>query len=190
MKEYVAYTDEELLDLVKSNNMEAFNNIYDRYWKPLLVRADSMLQSKQEAEEVVHDVFVKLWQKKNAITLKHSFKTYLVAMLHYSCFRILAQRKRKRHTEYLDTLPDLQDCNTQEYLDHGYLLKELDTALNSLPEKCKLIFKLSRETGLSDKEIATTLNLSVNTVRTQMYRALSKLKTRMGSFFTFLLTFF
>lgn len=69
-----------------------------------------------------------------------------------------------------------EDYSTQHWLDFDYLREELEAAISRLPEKCQLIFRMSREDELDDKVIAEKLHISVNTVRTQMYRALQKLK--------------
>jgi RNA polymerase sigma-70 factor (family 1) len=177
------YSDEQLLSLLKDNDETAFTELYDRYWKKLLVRANLLLNSTEDAEELVHDIFVNLWKKRETIHITHSFHTYIAAMLRYACFRTLAERRRKRMTDSSTELPETSDNHTQEWLDFEYLQQELEAAVGQLPEKCQLIFRLSREQGLSDKEIAAQLDISVNTVRTQMHRALVNLKGNLNSFF-------
>jgi len=76
---------------------------------------------------------------------------------------------------------EMADLSTLQWLDFEALREELEKAVTQLPEKCRLIFRLSREQHLSDKEIAQELHLSVNTVRTQMQRALQKLKTAINT---------
>lgn len=183
MKEYATYTDEQLLEHLKTGDEAAFTELYERYWKKLLVRASLLLHSSQDAEETVHDIFVLLWRKRATLTITYSFHTYIAAMLQYSCFKILADRRRKRVSELTTELPETPDHHTQEYLDFEYLRQELEAAVSQLPEKCQLVFRLSREKGLTDKEIAQELDISVNTVRTQMHRALVRLKTNLNSFF-------
>jgi len=92
-------------------------------------------------------------------------------------------KKRKKEIEL--SLPHLQkaDDSTREYLRFEDLQRELEAAVSALPDQCQLIFRLSREEGLSDKQIAQQLDLSVNTIRTQKHRALQKLKTSLNSFF-------
>ncbi|HET6995153.1 MAG TPA: RNA polymerase sigma-70 factor [Chitinophagaceae bacterium] len=183
MIDLTSYTDEQLMSLLKNSDETAFTELYERYWKKLLVRAKLLLYSSEDAEEAVHDIFVLLWKKRLTITIFHSFHTYIAAMLQYRCFKILAERRRKRITESVIELPEIPDNHTQQLLDFEYLQQELEAAVSKLPEKCQLIFRLSREQGLSDKEIAAELDLSVNTVRTQMHRALVGLKANLNSFF-------
>lgn len=180
---YTSHSDEQLVKLLYDSDEAAFTALYDRYWKRLLIRAKVLLQSHEEAEELVHDVFVKLWKKRTSLAITHSFHTYIAAMLQYGCFDKLATRRRKRTEINLPELPEVPDASTQQWLDFEALSQQLETAVSQLPEKCQLIFRLSREQGLSDQQIADQLELSVNTVRTQMHRALTKLKTTLHSFF-------
>ncbi|MBO9620391.1 MAG: RNA polymerase sigma-70 factor [Niabella sp.] len=178
---YQSSTDEDLLSLLKLNDKTAFTEIYDRYWKRLLVRAKLLLNVEEDAEEVVNDIFVTLWRKRATLQINKKLSTYIGAMLQYACFKVLAESRRRRIT--VASLPESADYGTLQWLDFESLSRELEAAVSNLPERCQLIFRLSREAGLNDKEIARQLGLSVNTVRTQMHRALSKLKDALGSFF-------
>ncbi|HVI43929.1 MAG TPA: RNA polymerase sigma-70 factor [Chitinophaga sp.] len=176
MSSSLSHTDEQLFALLQSGDEAAFNLLYDRYWKRLLVRAHVLLNNHEDAEELVHDIFVQLWRKRGHIVLRHTFHTYVAAMLQYGCFKVLANRKRNKQHELTLTEKERPDLSTEQYLDFEFLRDQLEAAIGTLPEKCRLVFRLSREGGFSDKEIASQLNLSVNTVRTQMNRALQKLK--------------
>ncbi len=143
-----------------------------------------LLNIQEEAEEVVHDVFVTLWKKRATLSILNSFHTYMAAILKYKCFEVLAKRNLARRKASLDNMTvEHEDPSTQQWLDFKYLREELEQAICQLPEKCQLIFRLSREHYLTDKEIAEKLDISVNTVRTQMHRALQKLKASLNSFF-------
>lgn len=178
-----AHTDVELVELLKAGNEVAFDEIYERYWDKLLFRAKVILDSDEDAEEAVHDIFVILWKKKASIDIRHTFNTYIAAMLRYRCFKILASRRQRNQGCNESDLPEISDNATQNYLDFENLREQLEKAVTGLPEKCQLIFRLSREEGLTDKQIASKLNLSANTVRTQMQRALRKLRTSLDTFF-------
>lgn len=180
---YDSYTDEQLVALLHDGSEAAFTGLYERYWKRLLIRAKVLLHSHEDAEELVHDVFVKLWKKRGSFSITHSFHTYIAAMLQYGCFEVLATRKRRRTEPHLPEFPEMADASTQQWLDFEALRRQLEAAVGELPGKCQLVFRLSREQGLSDQQIADELDLSVNTVRTQMHRALTKLKTSLHSFF-------
>ncbi len=182
MDVYRSHTDEYLFTLLQYKDEKAFTELYSRYWKKLLVRANILLYSQEDAEEAVHDIFVGLWTKKTQLHIRHSFHTYIAAMLKYSCFKILAKRRLRGINKTIEDL-EAVDCTTQQWLDFEELQEELEMAVDRLPEKCQLVFRLSREKYLSDKEIADDLDISVNTVRTQMHRALQKLKASLSYFF-------
>jgi len=183
MRLFSSYSDEGLVLLLKEGSEGAFDEIYERYWNKLLIRARVILDSGEDAEEAVHDIFVTLWKKKEVIEIRYTFNTYIAAVLRYRCFRILASRKHKNNELRTGNLPEISDNATQHYLDFENLREQLEKAVTELPEKCQLIFRLSREEGLTDKQIAAKLNLSVNTIRTQMQRALRKLRTSLDTFF-------
>jgi RNA polymerase sigma-70 factor (ECF subfamily) len=183
MYSYSSHTDEYLFSLLQNNDERAFVELYERYWRKLLIRANYLLDSHEDAEELIHDIFVTLWEKRDSIYILNSFRAYIFAMLQYGSLRILASRKRNRTKPMLDEMPEKADYSTQDWLDFDSLREELESAINQLPERCQLIFRMSREQGLSDKAIAEKLYISVNTVRTQMYRALQKLKAIVNFFF-------
>lgn len=183
MRSYHSYDDEYLFILLKDEDEKAFTELYDRYWKKLLVRANILLRSQEDAEELVHDIFVTLWNKREKLHILNSFYTYIAAMLQYGCYRVLAKRRQFRKREMTGDVLEQADLSTQQWLDFEDLREELEIAVSRLPERCRLIFRLSREEDLSDKEIAQELQLSVHTVRTQMHRALQKLKTAINIFF-------
>lgn len=182
---YSSHTDEYLFSLLQNDDERAFTELYRRYWKKLLVKANLLLNCQEDAEEIVHDIFVTLWNKRATLRILHSFRTYIAAMLQYGCFKTLAKRKHlgSHRIEAINEGLEIPDSSTQEWMDFDALREELEAAVCQLPEKCQLIFRLSREQHLSDKEISEDLHLSVNTVRVQMHRALEKLKGSLTSFF-------
>lgn len=185
MGSYSPHTDEYLFLLLQNDDEKAFTELYERYWKKLLIRANLLLHSQEDAEEIVHDIFVILWRKRKTIEILHSFHTYIAAMLQYGCLKVLAKRKRSVNKDITYEGLEIADHSAQQWLDFEHLREELEMSVKQLPDKCQLIFRLSREEQLSDKEIAVKLHLSVNTVRTQMHRALQKLKNSLTAFFFF-----
>lgn len=180
---YAKHTDETLFSLMQENDEKAFTELYDRYWLRLLTRANFLLNSQEDAEETVHDIFVCLWRKRKTLHILHSFHTYISAMLHYDCLKVLAKRKRLRAKELVGVAAEKVDISTEQWLAFGELREEMEAVISKLPDRCQLIFRLSREQFLSDKEIARKLDLSVNTVRTQMHRALQRLRTSLSFLF-------
>lgn len=179
-KTYTSYSTEALFLLIQDNDEKAYLELYNRTFEKLFVNANVLLSSRQDAEEIIHDVYVNIWNKRKTIQINHTVETYLKSAVHYGCLKKLAERKRKRafvsNTEHALETDSIQDCSTEEHLDFEFLQKNLENAIITLPKKCQVIFRLSREYGLSDKEIAQKIGVSVNTIRTQMARALKKMK--------------
>lgn len=185
------HTDESLFNALKGGSELAFRELYDRYWKKLLVRAHILLGNREDAEEIVHDIFVQLWKKRETIEIENKVVTYISAMLRYGCFKLLAESKKRHRLVPFEQEAgaNLFSYSVDEYLDFENLRAELERHVCELPHSCQLIFRYSREMGLTDKQIAEKMDISVNTVRTQMGRALRKLRTSLnspgGMFFTF-----
>lgn len=177
MSVYTSYSDGELVALLQKNDDRAFREIYERYWDRLMARAMMQLRSAEDAEELLQDIFVKLWKRRESLQLKHSFHTYIAAVLKYEIIRRLADNKIKRSTSANEIIhTELPDHSTQQWLDYKDLKEQLEASVEALPGQCQLVFRLSREQGLSEKEIAATLQIKPKTVQNHMNRAIKKLK--------------
>lgn len=187
MSTYGFHTDEQLIELLKSGDDIAFTVLYDRYWEKLLERAISRLKSTEEAREVVQNAFIRLWNRKERLDIKYSFYTYMAAVLKYEIIRKLVERKKMRLMSE-DLAANLASISltgspTEQQLDFKDLQQRLEESIVNLPEKCRLIFKLSREKGMSNKEIAASLNISPKTVEAHISNAIKKLRSSLNLFF-------
>lgn len=170
-------TDEELIQRISCDDEAAFRFLYERYWDRLLVHAFIKLGSDGEAEEIVQDVFIGLWRRRSSLQLKNSFNTYVSAIVKYEVLRRLASRKSKNDFEketarlYTDI-----DNSTQQWLNYDDLREQIEATVQALPEKCRLVFRLSREEGLTENQIAEVLSISKKTVEAHKARALRALR--------------
>ncbi|SFE84469.1 RNA polymerase sigma-70 factor, ECF subfamily [Chitinophaga sp. CF118] len=170
-------SDEELLQILQQRrDAAAFTSLYERYWEKLVTLAYVRLQSTMDAQEVVQEVFLDIWKRSDTIQLRHSFHTYISAALKYKIITFLAKRKNETDRQSMLNLPEA-DTSTEQWLSYQQLQDELESTVTALPEKCRLVFRLSRENGLSEKQIAQTLNISVKTVEAHISRALKTLRT-------------
>ena len=192
MKVYHSYDDAELFLLVKKDNDKAFRVLYERYWKKLLIQAHLKLQSadviasnaKQEAEEIVQTIFINLWRRRHTIQLKYSFHTYVAAMLKYEILRQLALNKKEKQSKAsVPWLYVVEDNSTSHWLDYEQCRDEIEKEVRLLPEKCQLVFRLSREAGLTEKQIAESWNIAPKTVQAHMGKALKQLRTSLQQLF-------
>lgn len=170
-------TDEDLLALLKNDDEKAFAVLYDRYWERMTVKAYTTLGSHVDAEEIVQDTFVNLWKKRHTIALKYSFKTYISAVVKYEIYAKIAGLKKRKDLAgvEVDTLNVIDD-STQQWLAFDELRVHLETAIQTLPEKCRLVFLMSRFDELSNEEIAQSLSLSKKTVEAHITKALKTLR--------------
>ncbi|WP_316813089.1 RNA polymerase sigma-70 factor [Pedobacter heparinus] len=181
------FTDNELYLLLAEDNEAAFTILYHRYWKRMLYKAVIKLQSDTDAEEVVQDAFTDIWKSRHSIKIKNSFHTYIAAIIRYKVMAKMASNKR----EIADPIEDVYklhvaDNATEQWLGFNELRDEIEKSVKALPEKCQLVFRMSREGGMSDKEIALDLNVSQKTVEAHISRALKVLRVSIDQFLAIL----
>lgn len=166
---------EVLLSRIAESDVKALESLFDQYYRPLCRFAFFLTKRHDLAEEIVADVFVSLWNKREHIKITQNVRSYL-----FSATRNTAINYLKRETRDNSQLPeDLFEAhdNPSELLLFQELESQLFRIINLLPNKRKEIFQLSRFEGLSYHEIATTLCISVKTVENQIGKALKQLKS-------------
>lgn len=181
-------TDHELLCLMRSGQESGFTEIYNRYWKKLLVIAANKTGDLDDAEEIVQDIFVSLWRRKEELELTSSLQNYLAVSVKYRVIKSLAKQNLKNRFGNGYTYYDVIDDSTQEWLNFEELVHRLGELVATLPEKCRLVYQLSRESGYSQKQIAEELGISEKTVEAHLGKALRTLRIGLNQFlFTALL---
>lgn len=187
MANYIDASDEELLILLKGDDAAAFTAIYNRYWKKLFVVASHRLQRLEEAEEVVQDIFTSLWKRRRSLTITSDLAKYLAVSVKYRVIKTLD--KHYNNQRYIESLlrNEPVDNSTEEKLSLDELRCELANYVKELPERCQLVFRMSREKGLSHKQIAETLQISEKTVESHLGKALKTLRLKLHNFMTVLL---
>lgn len=183
MELFKKLSDEKLVELIAKNNNKAFRILYDRYWDRMLVKAFSLLQSHEMAEEVVQDAFISFWRRRQTLQLKYSFHTYIASIVKYEVMTKLANRDQL--PLYIEdiTFANPADHSTQQWLDFEELEDRIQNTIHSLPDKCQLVFRLSREEGLTTKQISDTLHISPKTVEAHISKAIRTLRVNLSSFF-------
>lgn len=169
------YTDDELIARVQADERWAFDELYERYWDKLFVTACNRLGTF-EAEDVVQDVMLSLWHKRKHLTLTSSLSSYLAVCVKYQVINWLARQKRITAYRSSELLAADAVSSTEDYLDLAELQNRLLLLTNALPEKCRIVFSLSRNDGLSQKEIAAKMQISENTVEYHLKKALKDIR--------------
>ncbi|MBB5438499.1 RNA polymerase sigma-70 factor (ECF subfamily) [Pedobacter sp. AK017] len=175
MGAYSTYTDQELTALLRGGEPKAMTEIYNRYWDKLLAVALNRLEHLEEAEECVQDVFLKLWKLREKLELKYTLGTYLAAAVRYRVYDMFAGQHRKLKTGK-ETLADLEEIvpdviGADAELLEKELIEQIEQSVRQLPEKCRIIYKLSRDENFNNKEIAAALNISEKAVEAHLTRA-------------------
>lgn len=179
MNTYSNLSDNELLDLLKEDQQQALSALYYRYWDKLLVVAGNHIDDYDIAEESVQDVFFSLWKRRHDLDLKYSLSTYLSVAIKY---RVISQQdKQYRYLKNIESSSEVNDSQFSPSADEMMLEKEImqkiESSIDRLPEKCRIIFRMNREEGKSYKQIATELDVSEKTVETHMSKAIKHLRS-------------
>jgi len=187
----VTKSNKELLLLIQKDNKIAFYNLYERYCRRLHGFVLRYIKQEEDAEEIVQEVFVKIWESRNKIDAYSSFEAFLFTIAYNTTISLL--RKRTNEKKYLEHIKSLQQfSNSPNLIDEVYfneLNDRVQSLLNELTVRQKEIFQLSREEGLTHDEIAKKLDISVNTVKKHMANTLAFLKQQIDSSMTINLLF-
>jgi RNA polymerase sigma-70 factor (family 1) len=180
---YETKDDAFLLGLLKKGDDNAFTAIYKRYWERLLYVAGTRFHDLAIAEEMVQDVFLDLWNRREELDINGKLEHYLAASIKYKVINAQARLKRNReYQQYIISNVPLQDNTTQDWLSFQELKTTLLKHVSLLPEKCRITYQLSREEGLSQKEIAARLQVTEKAVEANLSRATKTLKKAFGQF--------
>lgn len=188
------HTESELLSMMKDGSSEAFDEIYERYWLKLYAEAFKRLRSEDDAKDLVQDLFITLWEKKEILVVTKSLGAYLFTSIKHRVLNFIAANAVKGN--YLDSLSATiadYDNSSYERIISDDLQVFIDQRINDLSPRVKEVFLLSRNENLSVKEIATKLNVSDQTVKNQLTKALKDLRVGLGGISTtlsFFLPFF
>ena len=175
--------DDELVLLLKQGSEVALSALYLRYWDKLLTVATNRLDDPAEAEECVQDVFFRLWQRRENLQLSHSLATYLAVAVKYRVINAMDKqyRLRTRMERSYAYLVETSVFSAEDYLFEKELSEQITNAVNQLPEKCRIVFKLSREQGLTHKQIAAELDISEKTVEAHISKAMKDIRGNLAT---------
>ncbi|WP_113639194.1 RNA polymerase sigma factor [Nubsella zeaxanthinifaciens] len=182
MLSYSSFSDVELLELLKSEDTAAYTVIYNRYFHPLFIHALQKLNDKEEAQDIVHELFAQLWNKRSDIQIHTNLAAYLYSSIRNKILDHIS--KKQVRDKYVDSLQGFLNSD-YNITDHRIREKQLaaliEKGIGQLPSKMREIFELSRKKSLSHKQIAAQLNLSEQTVKKQVNNALRILRTKLGT---------
>jgi RNA polymerase sigma-70 factor, ECF subfamily len=175
-----AVTDREFLDRLRKGDTAAFDTIFRTWYGPLVGTAERMLRDRAVAEELVQDVMLELWRRRETLDAEGSAQAYLFQATRNRVLNHLRHLKIEQRSE-----PEIRnESSSTPHADAAVAQEELSVAVQqavqSLPDRCREVFELSRVHGLKYAEIARQLGISVKTVEAQMGKALRTLRERLA----------
>jgi len=181
----MSLSDEKTLILgLKNGNISAFERIFSLYHKRIYNFCLSLYQSSDDAQEIVQRVFVALWEQRVQVDENKSIASYLYTIARYMVYQEFRQQvyKKAAFDHFILNSIELNESTMDELL-YNELLDFLESVIERLPERQREIFKLNRFSGLTYRQIAEQLNISENTVDTQIRRALEVVRHKYKTYY-------
>ena len=181
--------DDQLSVLLAKRDESAFEQVFKTHFKNLHAYAFTITRNEAEAEEIVQQVFFKLWERADSLSFSGSIASYLYRAVYNESLNhikhLKVKTKHRMHVAYRMKNPSEA---IHEKVSDKELRAKLREALSELPEQCSIIFQLSRFEDLKYREIADKLDISVKTVENQMGKALKLLRIKLADFLLLALT--
>jgi RNA polymerase sigma-70 factor (ECF subfamily) len=167
---------------VKNGDLKAFELLYKSNFSALCLYAYGIVRDYEIVKEIVNDVFLKIWQKREELEIRYEIKSYLLRCVHNGCCNYLKSKsasgwsKLKEMNDNMEEIIGTNEDGLLEIMSYRDVEKDVTRSIEELPPQCREIFHLSRFDLFTYQEISEKLNISVNTVKTQISRALVQLR--------------
>lgn len=188
MPEYNSLSDSELVALLREGDSLAYTAIYNRYKGLLYIFAYRRIHNREEAKDIIHELFLSIWVKRSDLYLTSSLPAYLYTSVRNAIIDLISHKKVSlRYIESFQQYILTEDNNTDHLVRHNALKILIDKEIDNLPRKMRQVFELSRKASFSRRQIAQELEISEQTVKSHMHLALKILRTKFGSLISILL---
>lgn len=181
MKVQFDQTEKTIIKALVNGDTHAFDNLFTTYAKRLYYFAYGYLKSREDAEEIVQEVFLKIWKNRKDLKSELSFKGYLFKIAYHQILELFEKINRQqqyKHTILEEAIHFTDDLN--ERLNYQLLLEKVDIIINKLPERQRVIITKRKKDDLSVKQIAKQLSIKPKTVENHLTEAIKKLKSELG----------
>ncbi len=183
--------ENELVERLRKGDVHAFDQVYTKYASKLYAFSYKYLRSKEEAEELVQSVFLKVWENQQNLKKDTSFKSFLFTIAYHEICNQFRQRSYLRKFVQSSLVAEREASDEPEgEIDAAFLMEQVNRILTKLPEKQKIIFNKSRQEGKSSKDIAAEMGLSVGTVDNYISESLKFIRIQLRDKDFALLIFF
>lgn len=182
--------EQHIVQAIRQGDERVFESLFRNHYQPLCRYATTLINDPDEAEEIVQQVFIQIWERREALEINLSIQAYLYkAVRNSSLNKIKHGKVRRLYAEEVTALTS-QSEPASEMTFQNELQKQIHSAIESLPEQCRIIFKLSRFEELKYAEIAEHLSISVKTVENQMGKALKIMREQLKDYLPLVIMFF
>jgi len=180
-------SEKSFLTGISTDEAEAFDSLFDSHYARLCNYAYTLVNSFEVAEDLVQDVFVNIWTRRKKIVIQSTLNAYLYKCVYNACLD--HQKKNRLQQVFVKSKQNGDSLSLYDSIKDFELPERVDRAIEELPEQCRKIFKLSRQNGFKYHEIANELNISENTVDTQIRRALKRLREQLKDYLIIITVF-
>ncbi len=170
----------DIVDKIRNGDAYAFKELFKTYYKPLLKNALRYVRKIQIAEDIVEDVFLKIWEERKRLNINVSLKAYLFQMVRNHSLNYLKGKKIELTDAFFLDISLQSDITTDQQANINEITEHIQKAISELPERSRSVFTMHRYDSLKYSEIAEVLNITEGTVETHMVRALKFLRKRLA----------
>lgn len=187
----VSLVEKVLISNLRNGDSQAFSNIFNAYYKDMVIFARKFTKDFDSAEEIVQDTFVRFWEERVSIEVNTSLKSYLLKMVQNKCIDWARHKKIiQLHLKFVIANSSISSYDTENYILHSELEQQIETALESFPPEISAAFRMSRYKGLKYNEIADIFGVSTRTIEVRISKALQLLHSRLIEYFVTITCFF
>ncbi|OFY99249.1 MAG: hypothetical protein A3K10_01345 [Bacteroidetes bacterium RIFCSPLOWO2_12_FULL_31_6] len=174
----------KIISLHQILDEKTFEQIFKTHFSSLCHFARKYIRDTDICKEIVHNVFVNMWEKRSSVDLGKNVKSYLFAAVYSRCMNYIRDQKKfdGNASEHIEVINKADDQDIEQKMAETELENRINTAIQTLPEKCREVFQLNRIEGLKYREIAEKLGISIKTVENQVSKALKVLRTNLSDY--------
>lgn len=179
------YSDIQLIERVQASDADAFDQLYHRYWKMLFMLAWKKTGNKEDAADLIQELFIEIWNKRTAFKVDRSLQTYLVSCVYFKVFNYFrAKGIKEKHVRQFEDYLERSGAGAvpiaamleEVEAEYGRMQEIIEQTVDLMPEKMQRVFRMSLYQRQSISEIATNLDISPHTVKAHLQAAMGQLR--------------
>ncbi|TKG92934.1 RNA polymerase sigma-70 factor [Puteibacter caeruleilacunae] len=168
-------SDATLINGIRLGEYSLFNELFMRYYSRLCAFVYDITNDKSSAEDIVQELFIRIWERRSNIDIQESVSGFLFRAARNAALNHIRGEKSRRLVQ-LD-IPQEEVSIEPDRIEKEEFRVMLEQCMNALPERCQLVFKMHRIEGLKQKEISEKLNISIKTIKNQIWKAMKYLRS-------------